>query len=82
MDALVYIELSQIPISDLIEELKSRKAFEKEEAIYLDVSSLIDVLEDMGCPKSIIVQLEGWNTQPVADIKKLAQWKELCGIEK
>lgn len=80
MDALVSIDLSQIPLSDLIEELKSRKAFEREEAVYLDAASLIDVLEDIGCPKSIISQLEEWNAQPVVDIRKLQRWKETCGV--
>lgn len=80
MDALVSIELNQIPTSDLIEELKSRKAFEREEAIYLDAASLIDVLENIGCPQSIIRQLEEWNAQPVADIRKLQRWRETCGV--
>lgn len=80
IDALVNIDLDQIPTRDLIEELKSRRAFEKNEVVNMDSYELIEQLESLGCPQRIINQLEEWDREPVADVRKLREWEKSCGV--
>lgn len=78
IDALVSIDLDQIPTQDLIDELKARKGFNREELLSMEAYALIDQLEAIGCPAHIVTQLNEWDSQPVNDRKMLEAWKEQC----
>lgn len=80
MNVTVDVDLNQIDTGDLIEELRSRRAFHKEDIKHLDPWALIDQLKELGCPESIIGQLEEWDRLPVVGARELQQWKILCGV--
>ena len=79
VSALVSIDLGKVDASDLIKELESRKGFEEYNFSHLAVSPLIKRLKTLGCPQSIIAQLEEWERVPVVCIRDLQQWRVFCG---
>lgn len=79
VSAVVSIDLGNLHISDLIKELESRKGCEEYDFSHLEVGALIMRLETLGCPQSIIGQLEEWDSLPIVGIRELQQWKVFCG---
>ena len=47
----------------------------------IDVYLIIRFLEALGCPKEIIEQLDGWNSEPVPTQQALEQWLESCQVK-
>ena len=68
----VQVDLSEISADSLLGELTARKG-------HLPVESIVNTLEDMGCPKDILDPLKEWMSVPVADEVKLRAWLQACG---
>lgn len=75
------VDLDGVRTTDLIAELRRRHRLEKNDLINLSPEALVDILEELGCPQSIITLAEDWVRQPVVNIHKLMQWKESCGVQ-
>jgi len=73
------VDLEEIRTTDLIEELRRRRKLTKEDIMNLSPEGIVDILEELGCPQSIIKLVEDWARQPVADVHKLMRWNEACG---
>ena len=78
--AYVHIDLGEVDVVDLIEELESRKGFEESTFSRLAAGDLIKRLKTLGCPQSIIEQLEEWDRLPVVGPRELREWKVFCEV--
>ena len=74
----VDIDLEDVRTSDLIDELHRRRKLDKNDLMDMSPEGLIDMLEHLGCPQSLIKEIEAWARQPVPNIHKLMAWKEAC----
>jgi len=74
----IEVDLSEFRTGELIDELRRRHALTKEDLVELSPKAIVGILEEFGCPQSIIKQLEEWANQPVTTIHKLVAWKESC----
>jgi uncharacterized protein HemY len=72
------VDLGEFRTGELIDELRRRHALKREDLIELSPKAIVAMLEEFGCPQSIIKQLQEWANQPVVTIHKLVAWKEAC----
>jgi hypothetical protein len=76
----VEVDIGEFTTGELINELRHRHTLKRDDLVDLSPKAIIGMLEEFGCPQSIIKQLEEWERQPITDIRKLVAWKELCGV--
>ena len=79
INAEVDIELSDIPTSDLLEELAFRKTYQKDWQTAtqdLEIDDLLDIFKRMGCPEELLAPVREWARQPLVDAKRLEQWRQ------
>lgn len=74
----IWIDLSEVSTSELVEELKTRHGFSRHELYFLSADEIIDRLNDLGCPEEILSQLREWSSQPVVNKEKLENWVNWC----
>jgi len=74
----VEVDLGDFRTGELINELRRRHELRRDDIINLSPREIITLLQEFGCPASIINQLEEWANLPVATILKLVAWKEAC----
>lgn len=67
--------LSEYSSAELLEELEGRTDADWQAMGALE---LINALERMGCPESILTQLEHWDREPIVDKDTLTAWLALC----
>lgn len=69
----VEVNLSDIDISDLIDELKERGAGDE-----IPLRKIITTLKERGCPEDLVNLLDEWASQPLLDNKKMEEWRRLA----
>ncbi len=72
----VDVDLEQVSIADLLEEILSRRRFDKRELVGLEIWALIEMLEAIGLPAALCEQLYTWDAERVVGPKDLVQWTE------
>lgn len=74
-DVTVDVDLGDFSNSELLEELQDRAS----KGIKVSIAGeIITVLERLGCPRSIIDDLNEWDSAPIADKRRLIEWQLSC----